>query len=593
MENNSLKILCFSPYSGIWQHSFPESIFLESLKKSGHTIYYVTCNSFFSENCVVFSAFGESFFSDIKIKKKICNDCISKRNFIVRSLGFLEINLNSNITKEEKNEIDLIVDSISMEDIYGFYYDGVSVGIFALYNFLIKYKKKHISFSGPEWKEYLTELKYVMYTVVGSKKILKNYKPDRVIMYNTLYSCNNAFSKVSEIFGIPVYNLHAGRSIYNRLNSFRVGHKNTFNIFNSILEFWEKKYKNIPCGRVAAEIITKNYFEIFKGKNYFVYSVESSFKKNIFDFFEIPGNTKVVTLTMSSYDELFSAQMISAIKVPKEILFSTQIEWVMKTISFFEKKQDIFLIVRVHPREMPNKRDLVKSEHAEELQAVLSNLPSNVRINWPEDNISLYEIADISNLFLNFISNVGKELSVFGIPVITYSPQELITYPKEINISVNSEDDYFNSIINFVNKELNFDVIRCLYRWYALEFVYSQIDVSDSIHLKENDYGSFFKRAYRKFFCFLDPMFFQKKEFFNRAKFLNEEKIINELIEKNFSTPLSARDTSMLYISIEEETKFIKDSVLNIAKFLFGKSLYEDLDERSLRYRILKLLKEI
>src|SRR5690606_6941171 len=102
--------------------------------------------------------------------------------------------------------------------------------------------------------------------------------------------------------------------------------------------------------------------------------------------------------------------------------------------------KDLFLIIRVHPREFPNKRDSLKSDHALELEQTLSELPENVRVNWPSDNISLYDLAQIMDVCLNSWSTAGKEMGTLGIPVVLYSA-DLVFYPADLNYLAVSADD--------------------------------------------------------------------------------------------------------------------------------------------------------
>ena len=51
LKASNKKLLFFSPHSSIWQHSFPESILADHLKKMGFTIEYVGCNGILSNRC--------------------------------------------------------------------------------------------------------------------------------------------------------------------------------------------------------------------------------------------------------------------------------------------------------------------------------------------------------------------------------------------------------------------------------------------------------------------------------------------------------------------------------------------------------------
>jgi hypothetical protein len=136
-------------------------------------------------------------------------------------------------------------------------------------------------------------------------------------------------------------------------------------------------------------------------------------------------------------------------------LFATQLEWIQALISFVESRQDLYLLVRVHPREFTNKREGKHSQHAELLKKSLNDLPKNVAINWPSDGISMYNLAEQTDVFLNAWSSVGKEMSLLGIPVVFYS-RELAFYPAEINYLGSSLGEYFHEIDLAIKDGWNF-----------------------------------------------------------------------------------------------------------------------------------------
>ena len=68
------------------------------------------------------------------------------------------------------------------------------------------------------------------------------------------------------------------------------------------------------------------------------------------------------------------------------------------------------------------------SDHAKMLQDAFVTLPRNVKVNWPTDTVSLYDLARITDVFANAWSSAGKEMAWLGLPVVLYSP-ELTLYP--------------------------------------------------------------------------------------------------------------------------------------------------------------------
>lgn len=566
-----MKILIFSPYSAIWQHTLPEAIIGETLHQEGHTLYYATCHHLFQDGCVAMDAAGKSFSSSSQERALICKRCTAQRKLILQNFPFQEIALNQFFTTDDRLSVELTLNTVTQKNCLDFFHEEIPIGKIALSLILLKYKKINLSFSEAEWKDYLTEIKYALYTLISGKKLLNQLTPDRILIYNTQYPVNQVISQLGQATNTPIYYLHAGTNISQRLRTLCIGHQSMRFITLNLFKAWKEKYINVPCSSKAAMLVTQHYKKLLDAKNFLVYSSPTQYNKNIRDYFSIKPNQKIILCTMSSYDEMFSAKMLGTINPKTELLFHSQIEWIADTIKHIKEHPDLFLIIRIHPREFPNKRESIKSEHAYQLEKILVNLPSNIKVNWPSDDLSLYDFSSSLNLCLNFISTVGKELVLFGVPVITYASQELLLYPQSLNYVIRSKKEYYQAILHHVNTKLDFEKIRLLYRWYALEFIYSQLDLSDSLTLEECHQFTIGERIKNKIRRTLDPLFKQKKDCENRSRALKYRKMISEMIENNYPTLLLCNQ-DIPNVSLDEEATYIKNSIAEIKSIIRKKT---------------------
>src|SRR5262249_38520391 len=152
--------------------------------------------------------------------------------------------------------------------------------------------------------------------------------------------------------------------------------------------------------------------------------------------------------------------------------------WIRALIDWIRTKPDRFLLVRVHPREFPNKRDRKKSEHAEALERELATLPPNVRVNWPTDELSIYDVAEQADVFLNAWSSAGKEMTLLGLPVVIFCP-EVLQYPAELNYVGTTRDSYFAAIETALRDGWSFEHTRAAFRWCVLELVRGLASIGD------------------------------------------------------------------------------------------------------------------
>ena len=195
--------------------------------------------------------------------------------------------------------------------------------------------------------------------------------------------------------------------------------------------------------------------------------------------FGVQSEQKFIVASTSSYDERFAVESVHAAEPPEYLLFPRILDWVAYLIELAVQRPDWFMLIRVHPREFPNRRDQVRSEHSRSMKALLQNLPANVKVNWPDDDMSLYDLAQEADLFLNAWSSVGKEMTLLGLPVVIYSP-ELVLYPTELNGVGTTLPQYVAAIEAALAEGWNFERCKKAYRWYALEFSRSCVDMRSS-----------------------------------------------------------------------------------------------------------------
>lgn len=479
-----MKILIFSPFSAIWMHSFPEAGIADALIREGNEVLLINCDRIFSDYCVAMSAYGLNQTSEKTEKQAVCIKCNEMRDTLNARFKFDSRKIESFLQPEDRSAIDGIMNSISDDSYESFKLNGIPLGKIALYDVLLQYKKSELDFSENEWNSYKINLRNTLFSYFASLKILEREKPDRILIYNTLYSINQTLKAIGNQKDIPVYFLHAGENLSNRLSTMIVSLNSTFEYRTELISNWNR-FKNSTSTKLEVNNVKNHFLTLFQGKHFLAYSTPVQSSISIREFFKISPNQRVVVATMSSYDERFAGESIGELKKSNTLIFDSQIEWISELIKYFKNSPDLFLIIRVHPREFPNKRDVVRSKHSLELEKIFKEIPSNTAINWPTDNLSIYDLAKETDLFLNAWSSVGEEMSLLGIPVLIYSP-DLIMYPADLNYVATSKMDYFEKFNNALTDGLSFENTRKAFRWYSLKLYKSVFKTSDEFHYHEN-----------------------------------------------------------------------------------------------------------
>lgn len=565
-----MKLIFFAPHSAIWIHAFPEALLAESLSQSGHEIVYITCGRTFLHHCVAMSAFGLTASSSSEIQRsQICNICERQAKFIRNKFSLHSYDMHTLLTDADRAEIDRIVENTTPTNFLDIVIDDIEVGRNALSTFLLTHKLVSLSFTESQWTIFSGELHNTLLSFFTARKVFDQEVPDRVLMYSANYSVNLVWSNLATTRGIPFYSMTAGGNFSERLQKMLFARRHW--LYQPALLYWEK-YISSPTSPRLIDSITNHIIALLQSKLNFVYSPPKAVnsRNGIRDLFGIQPNQKVLLCTMSSYDEIVAAQACKLLPDNLNLLFQTQIQWVQALTTFVSQHPELFLIIRPHPREFPNKRDNVKSQHAEELESALLNLPQNAIVNWPTDEISLYDIATETDVCLNGWSSVGEEFSLLGIPVVIYNT-ELLLYPADLNLVGMTYETYFHQIEVALNEGWSIERSRKAYRWAALKYFYLCLDISDSYKFNEHPTHQLplIKRIKNRIGRRIDPLYYQKLDYINRSPQLAISQILNEIVTQAYDSVLDIRDpNTMPYVSLDEETYALRQAFRQIANAL-------------------------
>ncbi len=567
------KIIFFSPHSFIWQHAFPEAVAAESLIMSGHEIVYVSCGEILSASCICLSMMGVHPGDKENKRKAICKLCRLREKMIRKEFKMPGYSLASFSESVDEKKIESIMAIISPENFTQLVIEDIPIGKIVTYELLLACKKITANFSKAEWIKYQAILRSSLKTFFILERIFEKEKPDYIISYNSLYSVNAVCTHLAASKNIHTYFMHAGMNLSDRFSNLMIGKISTLNYLVGLVVRWPK-VKNITCKKNSLSEVTDHFLELLIGKNVFAYSApKSRVDVDIRKYFGINTDQKILVATMSSYDEPFAAEFVGAYKRLENVLFENQADWIQALVEWLKTKPDYFLIIRVHPREFPNKRERIKSEHSQILQQKFSNLPRNVVVNWPEDEISLYDLACETDVFLNAWSSVGAEMALLGLPVVLYSRNWLL-YPADINYLGETVTEYFNQIERAIKDGWSFERVRMAYRWYVMTYSGSQVRINgkkDIKNIHENKIMQKFYGGLRLLF----PLMENRKDCKKGLKYLESAEIFNKIFLTGAEMAFDVMETNDEAPSLEQETKYIKKEMTRLAEALWKNKLQD------------------
>jgi len=93
---------------------------------------------------------------------------------------------------------------------------------------------------------------------------------------------------------------------------------------------------------------------------------------------------------------------------------SSMAEWIEKTLQYFAKREDVQLVVRVHPGERLMKGPSMLGV----IERALPQRPAHIRVIGPDEKLNTYDCMEIAGLGLAYTTTVGMEMAMRGVPVI-------------------------------------------------------------------------------------------------------------------------------------------------------------------------------
>ncbi len=565
-----MKILVFAPHAALWQLAFQQALIADCLSKGNHEIVYVSCGEVFNRFCIPMGASGLSPSSPAEQRAAVCKQCQHNDSLIRTDFKFVGPTLRDMLTAEDTGEVDEALAHLTRETAPDLVWKEIPVGKIALYQVLLRYKKFNLAFEEAEWAQYLVDLRHTMYSTIAAHKFFEFHRPDRVLVYNGLYSVNRALCLIAELKGIPAYFMHAGSNLARRFQTVTIGRGETFRYMPALLD-QSKRFADVPATAAELSTSTDHFLELLRGQNIFVYSKGKS--STYFDarkHFKLNDRQRLIVATMSSDDEEAAGLLVGAQTPRENLLFSSQIEWIQAVLDYTRDRPDLFLVIRVHPRDFPNRRESKKSQHAKLLESTFATVPPNAAMNWPSDGISLYDLIDQTDVFLNAWSSTGRDLPMLGVPVVIYSAK-LPWYPSTLNYLGETREAYFEAIERALAEGWNFEIARRGYRWSAFELERATVFIGDSYPELENPRRNLLQKVTNRIRRTLSPNFRQLRDLKRRSPNIREAAKVIQIFETSASTILdhAASDDGQPARTLERETAALRVELRRLADVLY------------------------
>ncbi|MFN3152554.1 hypothetical protein [Bremerella sp.] len=338
----------------------------------------------------------------------------------------------SDYTKhDDLSRILKIVDQVPFAEFRDFIYKDIAVGEHA-YATTVRTQRRGTLIDNPETRAQSRRyLAASMMVVDLMERLIEDIKPERVVAIHGVYVTHGTICEVARKHDIPVV-------VYGtplRKNSIWLSHKDTYH--RTLIS--EPKYLWENLALTPARRERMNSYIAGKrlgGREYAAYYKDSiDSPEAIREQLGLDSDLPIVSLFTNV---LWDAQLYFQYNA-----FDNMLDWMNRTISYFGERDDVQLVVRIHPAEANGGRGSLPTNQPilAEIARDFPELPSNVKIIPPESKMNSYTLAEMSSASLIYGARMGVEIAMLGVPLIVAG--ETFNRGKGYSYDVESAEEYF------------------------------------------------------------------------------------------------------------------------------------------------------
>lgn len=150
---------------------------------------------------------------------------------------------------------------------------------------------------------------------------------------------------------------------------------------------------------------------------------------------------KILNLDSRPVAMLAANVLGDSLTLGRDIFASSMTEWITKTVQYFAKRDDVQLVIRVHPGEklVPQAKSM-----ATVVREALPETPNHIHVIGALDSINTYDLIEIADVGLAYTTTVGLETAMNGRPVISCGKTHYRA--RGFTLDPNSWDEYYATL---------------------------------------------------------------------------------------------------------------------------------------------------
>ena len=460
-KNKPLKVLIATSTGGHRAAIEMELVLTASLKVRGVHVMSLLCDGVLSA-CQMCEP---RLFPNVKTFAKhgpiaLCESC-----FLSGKSKYFDLDIESKLYSNylhmvDYQKIDELLASVSVENIHDYKIGVVPIGEHAKAGTLRYFARGTIPKTEHATNVYKRYFKASLLTYFMINNFLDEEKIDVAVFHHGIYVPQGILTDTFKSRNVRVVNWN----VAYRENCFIFSHNNTYH--HTLMHEDKRNWEELQWSDTLEDKITTYLEDRRRGTQdwtSFVGDPVFNKEKIIASLGCDAKRPQVLCLSNVIWD--------AQLHYP-ENAFKDMIEWVNVTIEYFVERPDLDLIIRIHPAEI---RGSVPTRQPLEFEILkkFPKLPKNIFLVKPENNISTYSLAEISNCALIYGTKMGVELAARSLPVIVAG--EAWIRNKGLTIDVKDKIEYLLQLEKLPFQKKLTEKQTTLAKKYAYHFFFQRM----------------------------------------------------------------------------------------------------------------------
>ncbi len=342
---------------------------------------------------------------DRKLPQTLCPGCLGDGRAMFEPLGLKVHYLSELVSERERKAAAKLAAEVPAAEIAEFEYDSLKVGEQAQAGALRYYARGDLD-GEPQGLAVLRRyLEAAILSAIAYRRLLDENRYDVAVFHHGLYVPQGVVGEVCREKGVHVVNWF----VAYREGCFILSHGDTYHhtMMDEPTEAWE----DISFGDVQRGEIETYLRSRWQGSRDWI------------GFHEQPSEDAKAWLETIGVDPakpiiglLTNVVWDAQLHYPTNA-FDSLIDWTLETIEAFAGRPDLQLVIRIHPAEIRGTAPS-RQKMADVIAERRPDLPANVFIIGPADDVSTYAVMDECDSVLIYGTKTGVELTAMGIPVV-------------------------------------------------------------------------------------------------------------------------------------------------------------------------------